>query len=177
MIEFSSDMLNVFVSRPTWVAPEFKAGLDNFLGLLESIELSARTVGATDYPNKSPLDEVIGLMKECHGAIVLGYPQIVVERGMCREVDCSGLRLPTEWNHIEAALAYSQQLPLLVIHHEGIKRGVFDRGAASTFLHELDLRDPAWPMQRHVTGALLKWKKDCLAERVPPRTASAQATS
>jgi hypothetical protein len=31
--------------------------------------------------------------------------------------------LPTEWNHIEAALAYSQQLPLLVIHHRGIKRG------------------------------------------------------
>ena len=101
-------------------------------------------------------------MRECKGAIVLGYPQIIIARGQCRDADCSGLSLPTEWNHIEAALAYSQQLPLLVIHHRGIKRGVFDRGAVSTFLHEVDLLDPTWPMQPSTNGALLKWKKDCL---------------
>ena len=156
-------MLDVFVSRPTWVAPAFKAGLDIFLSLLQSADLRPRTVGATDYPTKSPLDEVIQLMRECKGAIVLGYPQITVDRGTCREADCSGLSLATEWNHIEAALAYSQQLPLLVIHHQGIKRGVFDRGAVSTFLHEVDLRDPTWSMQPSTNGALLKWKRDCLA--------------
>jgi hypothetical protein len=100
-------MVNVFVSRPNWVAPEFKAGLDIFLNLLKSVDLQPRTVGSTDPPTKTPLDEVLLLMKECQGAIILGYPQISVERGQCKGADCSGLSLPTEWNHIEAALAYN----------------------------------------------------------------------
>jgi hypothetical protein len=156
-------MVNVFVSRPTWVAPEFKPGLDIFLNLLKSADLEPRTVGSTDLPTKTPLDEVLLVMRECQGAIVLGYPQISVERGKCKDADCSGLSLPTEWNHIEAALAYSQQLPLMMLHHTGIKRGVFDRGAASVFVYELDLTDPAWAMQPAANGAILKWKKECLA--------------
>jgi hypothetical protein len=159
-------MQDVFVSRPTWVAAEFSAGLGNFLRLLETVGVRPRTLGATDYPSKSPLDEVISLMRACRGAIVLGYPQITIEHGKCRENDCSGLRLPTEWNHIEAALAYSLELPLLIIHHQGIKRGVFDRGAVSAFLWEIDLRASDWPMQPAAHGALLKWKGDCLAAPV-----------
>ncbi len=159
-------MQDVFLSRPTWVAPEFNAGLENFLRLLESIDLKPRTLGATDYPSKSPLEEVINLMRVCRDAIVLGYPQVTVERGQCREADCSGLALPTEWNHIEAALAYLQGLPLLMIHHKSISRGVFDRGAVSAFLYEVDLRVPGWSMARSTNGALLKWKNDCLAAAV-----------
>lgn len=150
------------------MAPSFVAGLDTFLSLLRSIELQPRTLGTTDYPTKSPLDEVIQLMRSCNGAIVLGYPQILVDQGRNRVTDCSGLSLPTEWNHIEAALAYAQQLPLLVIHHPGITRGVFDRGAVGAFLHEVDLTDPKWPMQDPANGAVLKWKRDCLAAPIPP---------
>lgn len=143
-------------------------GLDNFLRLLASVGLQPRTLGATDDPSKSPLDEVIDLMRACRGTMVLGYPQITVGRGTCRETDCSGLCLQTEWNHIEAALAYSLGLPLLIIRHKGVSRGVFDRGAVSAFLYEVDLREPGWPIERSTNGALLKWKNDCLA--APVRT-------
>jgi hypothetical protein len=55
----------------------------------------------------------------------------------------------------------------MMLHHNGIQRGVFDRGAASVFVYELDLTDPAWAMQPAANGAMLKWKKECLA--LPPR--------
>jgi hypothetical protein len=61
-------MTYVFVSRPTWVAPNFEKGLASFLRLLENMKLKPRTLGAGgDYPSKSPLDEVIALMNECPG--------------------------------------------------------------------------------------------------------------
>jgi len=68
---------------------------------------------------------------------------------------------------MEAVLAYSLRLPLLIIHHNGIRRGIFDRGAISAFLYEIDMIDPSWPMQKSTHGALMKWKTDCIAQPLP----------
>jgi hypothetical protein len=155
-------MLDIFVSRPTRVTPAYEAGLKTFLSLLEPMELRPRTVGATDFPTKSPLDEVIDVMRSCDGAVVLGYPQILVERGKIRDSDCTGLTLATEWNHIEAALAYAQQLPLFLVHQTGVDRGVFDRGAMAGFVHDVDLANAAWALETSTHGALVKWKRDCV---------------
>ncbi len=76
---------NIFLSRPTWVSPKFTRGLEGFYRLLESHKLKPRTIGTTDYPAKSPLDEVIALMKKCRGAIIIGYPQIMVEAGKVKD--------------------------------------------------------------------------------------------
>ena len=73
-------MTDIFISRPTWVPDEFKKGLENFLSFLEEMDLNPRTLGSTDYPNESPLDEVISIMSECKGIIVLGYPQIFISK-------------------------------------------------------------------------------------------------
>jgi len=165
-------MKNVFVSRPTWVSPEFEAGLTSFLNFLETHELKPRTLGAGDYANKTPLDEVISIMGECAGAIILGYPQIQIEKGFCKTtaIPTSGpvFLLPTEWNHIEASLAHARGLPLLLIHHIGVRRGVFDRGAIPHFLYERDLSDPSWPLQPDISGAFSKWKMHL---QTPPSTA------
>lgn len=67
-------MLNIFVSRPTWVSSEFRKGLDNFLKFIEGHGFKPRTLGVEDYPTKAPLDEIIRLMEDCVGAIILGYP-------------------------------------------------------------------------------------------------------
>jgi hypothetical protein len=74
-------MIDIFVSRPTWVSAEFRKGLDGFLGFLVSLGFQPHTLGSTDYPAKAPLDEVIRLMDACSGVIVLGYPQVVVTSG------------------------------------------------------------------------------------------------
>ena len=119
-------MIDIFLSRPTWVSPDHKSGLEHFLGLLATMELNPRTLGTTDYPSKCPLDEVIALMDRCQGAIILGYPQITATHGRLKDIDITEpLLLPTEWNHIEAGLAYARDLPLLVVSHIGVVRGIF----------------------------------------------------
>ena len=153
-------MTHIFLSRPTWVSPDFSAGLEGFTSFLKSIGLNPRTLGATDYPHQSPLDEVIRIMDECEAAIILGYPQIEITSGTLKNKPLkSPSFLGTEWNHIEAALAYSKKLPLLVIHHQDVSRGIFDRGTLNSFVHEIDLRDSAWCLKEGISGAVKSWKE------------------
>ena len=151
-------MINIFCSRPTWVSEEFKEGLTGFLAFLGTHGLKPRTIGSTDYPTESPLDEVMRIMDECEGAIILGYPQIYVIKGNIKASEKNDLPLPTEWNHIEATLAYAKNLPLLLIHHKGISRGIFDRGAIGKFIYEKDLSTNNWFLAENISGALMKWK-------------------
>lgn len=154
-------MIDVFVSRPNDLGAEFQAGHDALENLLQTMGLRPRTLGRTDYPARSPLDEVIRLMSLCKGALVLGYPQIQVRDGSIKGINQpGGFWLPTEWNHIEASLAYSIGLPMLIVHHLGIARGMFDRGAASVFLHGTDLTQPHWPLGDAISGALRTWKAE-----------------
>jgi len=152
-------MQEIFVSRPSTIKPEYEPGLQRFLSLLHSHELNPRTLGTTDYPQSSPLDEVIRIMDQCVGSIILGYPQITVTNGSILNTPIDkAIILPTEWNHIEAALAYNKKLPLLIIHDIGVQRGIFDRGTLNGFLHEIDLTDSAWCLTESVIGALKTWK-------------------
>ncbi len=162
--------MNVFVSRPTWLHESFRQGLDVFLTRLNDLDLIPHTLGATDYPTKAPLDEVIQLLDKCRGAVILGYPQIEIEAGSLRDRRIEArILLPTEWNHIEAGLAYARRLPLLVIHHIGIARGIFDRGALNSFLFERDLQDPTWAVGEDISGAIRSWRDNVLGFAPTPQ--------
>lgn len=154
-------MKEVFVSRPNWIPEKFEDGLNGFYNLLKANGLNPRTIGQSDYPNKSPLDEVIGLLKKCEGTIVLGIPQIEITNGLIKgkEID-SGFQLGTEWNHIEAALSHSLNLPMLIIHHKTVVRGIFDRGASNSFLHKVDMDEPHWSTSNGISGAIFNWKDE-----------------
>ena len=155
--------MNIFLSRPNWIAPPYEKGFKVFQSRLKDLYLVPRTIGVTDIAVKSPLDEVIKLMKECKGAVVLGFPQIEATSGNIKgEIISSTLLLPTEWNHIEAGLAYARSLPMLVIHHTGIKRGIFDRGALNSFIFEKDFSDETWAVGDDISGALKTWRDDVL---------------
>ncbi len=154
--------MQIFVSRPTWISPEFEEGLKIFLMNLANMGLTPRTLGSTDYPSKTPLDEVLEIMDQCQGAIILGYPQLKIDSGLIKgSVISSPITLPTEWNHIEASLAYSKSLPVMVLHHSGVSRGVFDRGVMNAFIHEVDFSKPGWCMEPSLNGAFQKWKSNC----------------
>lgn len=152
-------MKNIFLSRPSWINPPCKDGLDNFMNLLKSHGLAPRTIGTTDFPTKAPMDEVIDLLYQCEGAIVLGYPQIEIQSGLIKNAALTApVNLGTEWNHIEAGLAYALGLPLLIIHDTKISRGIFDRGVLNSFLHQKDFSDKSWSISEDIIGAVTKWK-------------------
>jgi hypothetical protein len=152
-------MEEVFISRPNWIPPKFQKGIDGFYNHLKSIELNLRTIGQSDHRSESPLDEVIKLMTKCKGTLVLGVPQIEIELGMLKGNSINNkIELATEWNHIEAALAYSIGHPLLIIHHTGVNRGIFDRGASNAFIYEIDMNDHTWSVSSEISGGLRNWK-------------------
>lgn len=156
--------MDIFVSRPTWIAPEFEPGLTTFLTQLDNLGFTPRTLGFSDYPSKAPLDEVIEIMRSCRGAIVLGYPQLEIHSGVLKGNDISSpIVLGTEWNHLEAGIAYASGLPILVIHHPTVSRGIFDRGVLNAFLHSVDFAKVNWSMQEALNGAIKKWKQACIA--------------
>lgn len=138
---------------------------------LKRKELTPRTLGATDYPTESPLDEVIALMKECRGAIIWGYPQIIVKSGFIKDQELvTPFSLETEWNHIEAALADSQYIPLLVLHDFTVSRGSFDRGVLNSFICPVHFHEPSWYTEDRISGALATWIKSTLTYPIYPAT-------
>jgi len=151
-------MKDIFLSRPNWIDKQYLTGIGGFISLVQAHDLNLRSIGTTDFANQSPMDEVITVIQECMGTIVLGVPQIQVQSGKIKnESVTSPIFLGTEWNHIEAALAYSLHRPLLVIHDKTVSRGIFDRGTLNLFLYSVDMSDPQWPFNHEITGALSKW--------------------
>lgn len=154
-------MKEVFISRPNWVPSEFEDGLKFFYNLLKASNLNPRTIGQSDFPSKSPLDEVINLLKKCEGTIVLGIPQIFISEGFIKEEKITNnIQLGTEWNQIEAALAHSLRQPLLIIHDKSVKRGIFDRGASNSFLHSIDMTEKTWAMSDEISGVISNFKTE-----------------
>ena len=160
-------MVDVFVSRPTWVPDLFKPGLDGFRRTLSDLGLNPRTIGTTDYPVEGSFDAVMRVMNECDGAVILGYPQIWIREGTVKQAEVeSEMTLPTEWNHIEAALALALGKPVLVIRDVGISGGVFDHGAGNNFIYEEDLSNSGWPISERIHGALESWKETISKSRI-----------
>jgi Dyp-type peroxidase family len=78
-----------------------------------------------EWVNVEPLAAIEKVMDECSGAVILGFTRYHFSNG--REVTGAGttwlrdVKLPTVWNHIEAALAHARKLPLLVLVEDGVR--------------------------------------------------------
>jgi pimeloyl-ACP methyl ester carboxylesterase len=89
-----------------------------------SRDLEATTV---EYgTNKQPLKDVEQRMSRCYGAVVLAFERTRIEHGLSRpgtqlQIELKDVRLPTVWNQIEAAMAYTRGLPLLVLVEHGLQ--------------------------------------------------------
>jgi hypothetical protein len=73
-------------------------------------------------------------MKECKGSVIIAFERVHIESGLERrgskeEAALSNQCLPTVWNQIEAAMAYVQHHPLLVICENGLRsEGLIETG-------------------------------------------------
>ena len=96
--------------------------------------LTPKTVGRTHFSADAPLKAITGLMGTCVGAVVIAlertsFPDGLETRGGPKEKRLKDIKLATPWNHIEASMAYSRELPLLVIVEDGLKtEGLLEQG-------------------------------------------------
>jgi hypothetical protein len=76
----------------------------------------------------------VELLDKCAGTVVIAlersfFPTGLDKPGGPNEIQLTDVRLPTPWNRIEAAMAYSRGHPLLVIVENGLKNeGLLERG-------------------------------------------------
>lgn len=100
---------------------------------VQAIEARLRAEGFTphtldrnEWSTLAPLHAVEELMGRCRGAVIIGleryrFPKGVERRGSALQRETGPVCLPTSWNQIEAALAHSKRLPLLVVIDEQLK--------------------------------------------------------
>ena len=147
----------VFVSGPTDLSPGQDEVRNAILEILRNEMLEPRALGRSDYPLSLPLAEVCLIASHCAGGIILGFEQLRATAGTrkygARRDDGSDasksitkgkmVRLPTAWNHMEAAILFAFGKPLMILCEKGIDDGVFFPGTASSFTHILpaDLKE------------------------------------
>jgi hypothetical protein len=125
---------NIFVSVGTSSNEEQEVFVRAVEDRLRSEGLIPHTVGRNTFSSDAPLKKVIELLDSCQGAVVIAlersfFPSGIDKRGGPNETQLSNIRLPTPWNHIEAAMAYSRRLPLMVVVESGLKsEGLLEHG-------------------------------------------------
>ncbi|MEP6708064.1 MAG: hypothetical protein ABJC05_11120, partial [Pyrinomonadaceae bacterium] len=126
--------MNVFLSvggTATAQQEEFVRAVED---RLRSEGLIPHTVGRNAFSADSPLKLVTELMDTCLGTVVIALerlysPSGTEKRGGSKALALTEIKLPTPWNQIEAAMAYSRGHPLMVIVESGIKsEGLLERG-------------------------------------------------
>jgi hypothetical protein len=130
---------------------------------LRSEGLVPHTVGRNTFSSDAPLKAVTELMNKCSGAVVIAlersyFPSGISKPGGPNQSPLQEIRLPTPWNHIEAAMAYSRGLPLLVIVEAGLRHeGLLEKGY-DWYVQEVSL-SPAALATPQFNGVLNSWKQ------------------
>ena len=142
--------------------------------------LNPNTVGRNTFSVDAPLKTVEELMDRCVGTVVLAlersyFPEGIEKRGGDNEHAISKIALPTPWNHIEAAMAYSRKLPLLVIVQDGLKHeGLLEPGY-DWYVQSIPL-DEAYLSSAQFNGVLASWKEKVKARSETQGAASIDVT-
>lgn len=110
---------------------EFVSELESFLN---KNGLTAQTVGRTYFSSEQPLRAIMHVLRECCGALILAFERIYIKqgcekRGSPKESQLQETNLPTVWNQIEAAMAYTLDYPLMMIVDETLRtEGLLENG-------------------------------------------------
>jgi hypothetical protein len=92
---------------------------------LEAAGLSPRQMDKNEWTAEQPLRGIRRVIEQCHGIVVIAFERYSFPSGAERQKNgevkrLSNVRMTTVWNHIEAAMAYTRGLPLLVIAENGL---------------------------------------------------------
>jgi hypothetical protein len=123
----SQSPYNIFLSCGT---PHTKAQED-FLSAIESHLRShdciPQTVGRSVFSVRQPVQSSRDLIASCRGVVVVAFERTRILKaldkpGSSEQKEVANESHPTVWNHMEAAMAYAQEVPMLTIVQKGLRR-------------------------------------------------------
>jgi len=154
--------INVFLSVGRASTPEQEQFITALEKYLSSNGLTPQTVGRTYFKNQQPLVSVAECMADCAGTIILAFERLYIEggierRGSKHQSPVGNVTLPTVWNQIEAAMAYTLGHPLLVLVETGIKsEGLLEHGY-DWYVKWIELQDTTFAEPEFI-GVFTDWK-------------------
>jgi hypothetical protein len=103
-------------------------------------------------------------MNRSAGALVIALERIAIKEATERGGPPSGVNIrnesiPTPWNQIEAAFAYSNGLPLLVIRQNTVRAEGLLEGRYDWYVHSTPL-DASFVDSAEFKGTFQSWRRD-----------------
>jgi hypothetical protein len=153
---------NVFVSVGGTATNEQEVFVRAVEDRLRSEGLIPCTVGRNTFSSDAPLRTVTELLDKCSGVVVIAlertyFPTGTEKRGGPKEAKLGEVKLPTPWNHVEAAMGYTRGLPLLVIVESGLRsEGLLERG--NDWYVQSVRPEPQALTSLEFNGVLASWK-------------------
>lgn len=168
----------VFVSVGRAFTPEQEAFLSAFEHFLTDQGLAPQIVNRTVFSAGQPLKFIESLMTECAGTVVVAFERLYIregqeKRGSEAERPLQEVKVPTVWNHIEAAMAYVLKHPILVVVEDGLRSDGLLEAGYDWYVQTIPL-DPARLADREFVGRFSDWKTRVLANR-PPKAGKSRA--
>lgn len=154
--------MDIFVSVGTGLNPQQEQFVDAVEERLRAAGLTPRTIGRNTFSADAPLRAVTTLMNSCSGAVVIAleryfFPEGIERRGSQKEKPLPALGFPTAWNQIEATMAYSRGLPLLVLVDERVQcDGLLEKGN-DWYVQEVKV-EPGSLNSAEFNGVLASWR-------------------
>jgi hypothetical protein len=175
--------VDVFLSVGRTSTPEqeeFVAAVERCL--LEQ-GLQPHTLGRTDWSSAQPLNAIQELMQSCSGVAVIAFERLHIANGVDLagsdgDRDISDTGLPTIWNQIEATMAHTSGLPLLVFVEQGLRSEGLLEPRYDWMVQRVDL-DPGTLRTNPCLGMVKDWTKRVLdfhEHKPEPRSSDERAT-
>jgi hypothetical protein len=114
------------------------------------------------WSSEQPLKPIWRKMQECAGTAVIAFERMhfaegVEFRGSPKQKPLEDVSVPTIWNQIEAAMAYTLGHPLLMVVQDGLREDGLLEGRYDWYVLRVPL-EPTALSQREFRGVLLDWK-------------------
>jgi len=141
-----SNIAPVFVSRPGCLSLPQQQQLAALLAITKEEGLEAQMLERLDYPSFGAITEVRRVMAGCAGALILGFTDLRIPSGTWRpgtpdEKNVENLALTTPWIQIEAGMAVTLGIPVLVLRERQVSGGIFDVAANDSGLYQVFVDD------------------------------------
>lgn len=119
--------LSVFVSCGSTYTDRQEKFVRRIEAYLKAHGCIPTTVGRNLFLSRQPVESARDLIAGCHGAVVIAFERTRIVSGLEKPGAADQKRIrneaqPTVWNHMEAAMAYAQRVPLLIIVENGLMR-------------------------------------------------------
>jgi uncharacterized protein YjbI with pentapeptide repeats len=163
----------VFLSKPGYLGRQCQQHVASLMKILEAEGLQPLTLERSDYPNFGALGELRRLMSGCAGAVILGFPDLLVEKGSWRlntpeEKLVEGLGVTTPWSQIEGGMAVMLGIPILALRERDVSGGIFELAPGEPGFYPVFV-DEDW----NTTGFLNAFSNWCSDVREESRTSKA----